>query len=138
MIEIVIASRDALYRAATIGAFGAVGLVLTVTYSRRGPLISPVYAAILAALALSLARYPTLTYSQRLIACLFGFAVASTGLYLAVVIVSDRERRRLVHVGRLPAYEPTHGLLLAGHVWRIGLLLGIGLVVSAGVAFVST
>ena len=37
-------------RAGVVGIFGGAGLVLTQMYSRRGPLIFPVYAAILAAL----------------------------------------------------------------------------------------
>jgi hypothetical protein len=124
-------------RAVVIGVFGGVGLALTALYSRRGPLIYPVYAAILAALALLLARYPGLPYTQRWIAALSGFVVASAALYVTVVILADRERRRLVAAGRLPATALRGSLTLGGHAWRMGLLLAIGALVSAAVAFVA-
>ncbi len=44
--------NPALPRALVLGAFGGVGLVLTVVYSRRGPMIFLPYAALLVALAL--------------------------------------------------------------------------------------
>ena len=49
--------NPALPRALTVGAFGGVGLVLTVVYSRRGPMIFVPYAALLAALAVLLSRF---------------------------------------------------------------------------------
>jgi hypothetical protein len=58
-------NHPAFPRALFIGVFGGAGLALTALYSRRGPMIFPVYAAILAALALLLARYPDLRYVER-------------------------------------------------------------------------
>ena len=128
-------SNPALPRALVVGAFGGVGLVLTVLYSRRGPLIYPVYAALLAALALLLARYPAVPYAGRFGAALAGFAAASAPLYMAPGMLAERERRRLRRAGRLaPAAA---GVPLVGHVWRLGFLLAVGAVVSAGVAFVA-
>jgi hypothetical protein len=129
--------NPALARAAVIGAFGGAGLALTATYSRRGPLIYPVYAAILAALAILLSRYPDLPYLSRVFAALVGFCVATAAAYVAVGILSRRARRRLVAIGRLPASALQFRLSIVGHAWRIGLLLVIGTIVSAGVAFVA-
>ena len=126
-----------LARASVLGVFGAISLALMVTYSRRGPLIYPVYAAILASLAMLLARDPTLTYGMRFDAALGGFAVSSFGLYVAVVLSARRSRRALVRAGRLPPSALNHHVSIVGHAWRIGLLLGVGAVASAGVAFIS-
>jgi len=129
------ALSSVLSRALVVGAFGGVGLVLTAVNSRRGPLIYPVYAALLAALAVLLARYPAVPYAGRFGVALAGFAAASAPLYLATGVLAERERRRLRREGRLPA--AAGGVPLAGHVWRVGFLLAVGAVVSAGVAFVA-
>ena len=130
-------SNPALPRAIVVGLFGGAGLALTSIYSRRGPLIYPVYAAILAALALLLARYSTIAYSARLVAALSGFCVASAALYVTSGVLADRARRLLVADGRLPASALTFRLSVIGHVWRIAFLLAIGTLVSAGVAFIA-
>ena len=130
-------SNPALPRAIVVGLLGGAGLALTSIYSRRGPLIYPVYAAILAALALLLARYSTIAYSDRLVAALTGFCVASAALYVTSVVLADRARRRLVADGRLPASALTFRGSVIGHAWRIAVLLAIGTLVSAGVAFIA-
>ena len=134
---VAILANPALPRAAVIGAFGGAGLALTATYSRRGPMIYPVYAAILAALAVLLSRYPNVPYLGRLLAALIGFCVATAAAYVAVGILARRARRRLVAKGRLPASALQFRLSIVGHAWRIGLLLAIGTIVSASVAFVA-
>ena len=125
-------------RALVIGVFGGAGLTLTTLYSRRGPMIFPVYAAILAALALLLARFPSLTYGDRFSASLAGFLVASAALYVAASIGAARERRRLVAEGRLPETALDHRISVGGHAWRLGFLTLVGSVASAGVAFVAS
>jgi hypothetical protein len=125
-------------RAVVLGLFGGVGLVLTVVYSRRGPLIYPVYAALLAALALLVARYPGISYAGRFGAALAGFLVASGALYVAVGILADRQRRRLVAQGRLPASALEARLSLGGHAWRLGFLLAVGTIASAGIAYIAS
>jgi hypothetical protein len=129
--------NPALPRALVVGLFGGAGLALTAMYSRRGPLIYPVYAALLAALAMLLARYSTISFADRLVAALGGFSVASGVLYVATGILPDGARRRLVDQGRLRPSELKGGVSFAGHTWRVGFLLAVGIVVSAGVAFVS-
>ena len=126
-----------LSRAMVVGLFGGAGLALTATYSRRGPLIYPVYAALLAVLAALLARFPDASYGTRLVACLVGFMVASSGLYIAVGILSRRSRRRLVARGRLPESALACRTSLGGHAWRIAFLVAVGTIASAGVAFVA-
>jgi len=124
-------------RAVVVGVFGGAGLALTAVYSRRGPMIYPVYAATMAALALLLARYQALEFAPRLAAALVGFCIASAVLYVTVGVLADRQRQRLVAAGRLPAATLGEHLSLLGHAWRITALVGVGAVVSAGVAFLS-
>ena len=131
-------SIPALPRAIVVGLFGGAGLALTTVYSRRGPLIFPVYAAILAALTILLARYQSVSYADKFLIALVGFSVSSAVLYVTVVIRADRARRSLVASGRLPASALTTHLPVGGHAWRIGVLLAIGVLVSAGVALVAT
>jgi len=129
--------NPALPRATVVGAFGGAGLALTALYSRRGPMIYPVYAAILAALTALLSRFPDLPYAGRLLASLIGFSVATAALYVTTGILADRDRRRLVKAGRLPASALQFRLSIIGHAWRIGFLLTIGTIASAGVAFIA-
>ena len=129
-------SNPALPRAIVVGLFGGVGLACTTVFSRRGPLVLPVYAALLGALALLLARYPALSYGTRLVAALAGYVTASLLLYAAAGLRAREDRRRLQREGRLPA-GPLRGVSPFGHAWRVGLLLAVGAVASAGVAFVA-
>jgi hypothetical protein len=129
-------AHPAFPRALVLGLVGGAGLALTAIYSRRGPLIYPVYAALLASLALLLGRYADMSFPERFGAVWGGFLVASAALYLTVSILSDRHRRRLVAEGRLPASALESRLPLRGHAWRLGLLLVVGAIASAGVAYV--
>jgi hypothetical protein len=125
-------------RAVVLGLFGGAGLALTAIYSRRGPLIYPVYAALLAALALLVGRYGDMSFAQRFGATLGGFLVASGALYVTVAVLSDRQRRRLVTERRLPASLAGVRLPLWGHAWRVGFLLVVGAIASAGVAYIAS
>ena len=120
----------ALSRALVIAAFGGAGLVLTQVYSRRGPLIFPVYAALLAALALSLARAPELGFSPRFLIALSATGVATAIAFVATLILAARARRRLRRDGRelAPGRAP---------VWGLPLVVLTLVAVSAGVAYVS-
>ena len=121
--------EPAFARALVVGCFGGVGLVLTTFYSRRGPLIFPVYAALLASLAVLLARFADLPFAIRLGSALGGFVVAAGMHYVAVLTHANRERHRLgIFVN----------IALAGHIRRLSLLLLLGLIACAGVAFVSS
>lgn len=127
-------SNPALPRILVLGLYGGAGLALTMIYSRRGPLIYPVYAAFLAALTLLLARYPGVSYPARFATALAGFLTASALLYITVGILAGRARERLRREGRLP---PGSGVPLRGHLWRVGFLVAVGAVVSGGVAFIA-
>lgn len=123
-------------RAAVVGLFGGVGLSLTSIYSRRGPLIFPVYAALLASLALLLARRSQSSFGLRTTAAFVGFIIASLMSYVTVGVLASRQRETLAAQGRLP--PNSGGVSALGHLWRWALLLGIGTITSAAIAFVSS
>ena len=136
MIAFELFANPAFPRAIVVGLFGGAGLALTMIYSRRGPLIYPAYAALLTALALLLARYDAMPLAERFAAALVGFLVASAALYVTVAIRSDQQRRQLVVRGRLPA--TTGRLPFWGQAWRFGLLFAIGVIASAGIAYITS
>jgi hypothetical protein len=130
-------SNPAFPRALVIGAFGGAGLVLTVFYSTRGPLIYLSYTALAVALTFLLARYPALSFTVRFASTLAAFLLASMCAYVAVGIHSADARRRLVRSGRLPESALRYKTSVFGHAWRAAFLIAIGSIVGAGVAFVS-
>ena len=87
-------------RSIVVGLLGGAGLVLTHLYSRRGPLIYPVYAAILATLAFVSARFEGLPYLAHLSAVLAGMFVATAVAFAAVLHSGARQRRQLRESGR--------------------------------------
>jgi len=89
-----------LSRSVVVGILGGAGLVLTHLYSRRGPLIYPVYAAILAALALVSARFDSLPYSAHFSAVLSGMFVATAIAFVEVMRSAKAARQRLIASGR--------------------------------------
>jgi hypothetical protein len=125
-------------QAIVVGIFAGVGLALTTIYSRRGPMIYPVYAALVVALTLLLSRHAILPFRDRFVASLVGFLVASLMLYAVVGVLAQRDRIRLVNEGRLPATTLKRPIGFFGHSWRLGFLLAIGALVSAAAAFVSS
>ena len=120
-----------LARAAVLGVIGGVALVLTLVFSRRGPLIFPVYAAILAALALLGARFPALRYPAHFSAVLTGMLVATGLAVVAVLIRGVRERRELIASGRQihPGGAPW---------WGFPAIAAAIVASSAAVAFISS
>ena len=120
-----------LARAAVLGVIGGVGLVLTQVFSRRGPLIFPVYAAILAALALLGARFPALPYQAHFSAVLTGMLVATALALVAVLVRGGRERRALIASGReiRPGGVPW---------WGFPAIAAALVASSAAVAFISS
>ena len=136
MLDPAIVTNPLFPRAIVLGIFGGVALALTPTFTRRGPMILPVYAALLAALGFLAARYTTVSYAARAVAIFAGYCVASLALYIANGVLADRDRRRRVEQGRLPASAVAFRISVMGHAWRLGALAGVGLLLSAGVAFV--
>src|SRR5262245_60257873 len=117
-------SNPLVLRAAVVGLFGGVGLSLTSIYSRRGPLIFPVYAALLACLALLLARHSQSSFGLRTASALVGFTTATLMSYVTVGVLARRHREVLVAEGRL--LPNSGGVSALGHLCRWALLLGIG------------
>ena len=137
MIDIGIVTNPLFPRAIVLGIFGGIGLALTPTFSRRGPMILPVYAALLAALGFLVARYAAVPFAARAFAIFAAYCVASLALYIATGVLADRDRGRSVQQGRLPASALEFRLSILGHAWRLGALAGMGLVLSAAVAFIA-
>ena len=115
--------------ALVLGVLGGAGLALTAIYSRRGPSILPVYAALLADVAVLLAKHPGLSFEARVATALSAFLIASAMLYVVASVLATEQRRRLVAEGRL---NTLHAHLSPwGHLWRLGLLAVVGGVCSA-------
>lgn len=121
---------EAFSRTVVIGAFGGAGLVLTELYSRRGPMIYPVYAAILFAVTLSLARTSALTFEARFVAAFAGLAVSTAIAMMAIIIRTARARRAMANSPR-----PRRRGGMPG--WAPPLLLLLLAMASAGAAYVS-
>jgi hypothetical protein len=119
-----------LTQALVIGVFGGAGLVLTQIYSRRGPLIYPVYAVILAALTLSLAHADSLPFSPRFSAAFAGILVSTAIAMVGTMVRAARARRDLLASGRelAPGRMPW---------WAPSLLLSLLMTASAAAAYVS-
>ena len=109
-------------RAIVVGIFGGAGLCLTILYSRRGPMIFVPYAALLAGLTFLLSRYANLSYTNRFLAALAGFIVATAAAYVAVNIMANRRREELRKEGRLPS--TALGPSLWQRTWHVGLVVG--------------
>lgn len=119
-----------LARALVIGAFGGAALVLTQIYSRRGPMIYPVYAAILFVLGMFLSRASGLGFGARLLACFAAVLLSTAITFVATLVHAARARARLLAQGRIlhPGRAP---------IWGLPLVLLVLVTASAGVAYVS-
>ena len=102
-----------------LGLLGGGALVATVSLTSRGPMIYLAYALIVIVTALYLRHERVQPFGRRFALALGTFMCASVVLYLFI---------GLVEVGRLTAISAV------GHVWRLGLILGIGASVSGAVA----
>ena len=118
-------------RTLVVGVFGGAGLVLTHLYTRRGPMIYPVYAAILLALGLVSARFSWLPYLAHLVGNLVAMFTASAILLVAVIHRSNIERARLRAAGRtlVPGGAPW---------WGFPSIFFAIVAASAGVAYLSS
>ena len=121
----------ALSHALVIGVFGGASLVLTQLYSRRGPLIYPVYAAILFVLGLSLVRTPSLGFGARLVIAFAAVFLSTLFAVGAATVLGNRQRRRLRESGR-PMIDGS------APIWGFPLILLALIAASAGVAYLST
>ena len=119
-----------LLQTAVIGILGGAGLVLTQLYSRRGPMIYPVYAAILFVLTLSLTRAAGLGFAPRFLAALVAMMISTAIAMVATVVLAARRRRALLASGRPigPGRVPS---------WVAPLLLLLLSTASAAAAYLS-
>ena len=118
-------------RDVVVGMLGGAGLVLKLIYNRRGPLIYPVYAAILVALGLVSSRFRDLPYLTHFIGSFVALLVA-TGMSLVVVLIrGGRQRREMRESGQpmVPGHAPA---------WGFPLILLVLATASAAVAYVSS
>jgi hypothetical protein len=116
-----------LLRALTLGLLGGAALVLTHVYSRRGPMLYPVYAATLVCIALMLAQFDAMGFGLRFGAALLSLGVASLTLLLRVSYRSAQRRARDRVVVMGPSRRPP---------WGMPLVATTLLAASAAVAFI--
>jgi hypothetical protein len=104
---------------ASLGVLGGAALIITVSLSRRGPMIYVPYAAIILTAAFYLRSEHVQDFGSR-------FAMALGSFMLATVIV-------YLFIG-LSGAKTLFVIPLAGHAWRLALMLAIGAVLNAAVA----
>ena len=91
-------------QAVVVGSFGGVGLVLGYMFSKRGPIIFPIYAAILFVAALVISQYPGLSFLPRFSALMLSMFIATAMAMVAVVYNTQRVKRLRAKRG-LPPVE---------------------------------
>ena len=120
---------DVMISALVMGIFGGVGLTLMHAYTRRGPVLYIVYAALLLSTALMLSQYDALPFAVRFLAVLCTLMVASLFLFVRVAMRSSRRERMRVREGKPP-------LTVTRPWWGMPTVVGALAAVSAGVALV--
>lgn len=114
-------------RALVLGLFGGVSLVLTHTYSRRGPIMYPVYAAILFASTLMMAQYSEFSFGTRFAGVLLSLVVATACSLAQVLYGASKRRHARAQAGKppLPGGAPW---------WGMPIVVGSLVAASAGAA----
>ena len=113
------ATRRPIGFAVSLGVLGGAALIATSSLSHRGPMIYVPYAAIILAAAFYLRSEHVQPFATR-------FAIALGSFMVATIIV-------YLFLGLYAAGTMTD-ISLAGHAWRLGLMLAIGAALSAAVA----
>ena len=106
-----------------VGLLGGSALISTVSLTTRGPMIFLPYAGIVFATAVYLRHERVRPFARRFTMALGTFMCASVLLYLFIGLVAART---------------LFAISMAGHAWRLGLMLGIGAVLSAAVAQITS
>jgi uncharacterized YccA/Bax inhibitor family protein len=114
-------------RAVVIGVLGGISLLLGYRFSTRGPIMFPIYAAILFVASLVIAQFPGLTFMTRFGVVLLTMIIA-TMISLAGVIYNAHRRDRIRAKKNLPPIE--------GHApwWGAPFVLASVAAASDGVA----
>ena len=120
-------SNPVYIRALIVGVFGGLSLVLTHTFSRRGPLIFPVYAAILLVATLVTAQFPGLTFGTRFASVLLSLIVATACSLTEISYRAARRARARAQTGKPPLPNAAPG-------WGMPSVVGGLVAVSAGAA----
>ena len=105
--------------ALALGLLGGAALIIVEWTTTRGPLVLLPYAAIVIASAAYLRIEMVQPFSRRFLIALGSFMFASLLLYVFIGFVLAKT---------------FFAISVAGHAWRIALLLAIGTVLSAAVA----
>ena len=103
-----------------LGLLGGGALITTVSITTRGPMIFLPYAALVLATGAYLRVEKVRPFARRFGLALGAFMAATLILYIFIGVVANA--RALVEIS------------LVGHAWRLGLMLGIGSLLSAAVA----
>ena len=106
-----------------VGVLGGSALITTVSLTTRGITIFLPYAAIVLATALFLRHERVRPFARRFKLALGTFTCASVLLYLFIGLVAART---------------LFAISVVGHAWRLGLMLGIGALLSAAVAQITS
>lgn len=106
-----------------LGVLGGAALIVTVSLTRRGPLIFLPYSAIVLAGATYLRLERVRPFSRRFALSVGSFMVATLIFYLYIFFVHAR---------------PAPQISLWGHAWRVGLMLLIGSALGGAVAQLTT
>ena len=87
-MNVLFEARGLLVRVLVLGALGGVGLLLGYRFSKRGPIMFPIYGTILFVAALVIAQFPGLTFPMRfqgvMLTMLVATAIAMAGVQAAV------------------------------------------------------
>lgn len=114
-------------RALVVGLFGGLSLVLTHTFSRRGALMFPVYAAILLVGTLVTTQFPNLTFGTRFASVLLSLVIATACSLVEISYRAARHARMRVQAGKPP-------LSTTVPWWGMPVVFGSLVAVSAGAA----
>jgi len=123
MVTIGTATNRPIAFSLTVGVLGGSALISTVSMTTRGTVIYLPYAAIVLATAVFLRYERVRPFARRFSLALGSFMCATLLLYLFIGLVAART---------------LFMISMVGHAWRLGLMLGIGALLSAGVAHITS
>jgi hypothetical protein len=114
-------------RAVIIGVLGGAGLVLGYLFSTKGPIMFPIYAAILFVGSVVLAQFPGVSFRARFGFLMLAMVIATAIAMTAVIINAVRRDRRRAAQGK----PPIEG---SAPWWSMPFVLATVAAASAGVA----
>jgi len=103
--------------AVALGALGGAVLVLSAMFFTPGKFIFLPYAAVVLGTLVAIRAERIQSFTERFVTGLLAFSISSVALYVAVA-----------------SSATTSPLGVAGHAWRLGLIVGIGALVNLATA----